>query len=86
MSPRPSAPLTREDRLIWLRINLPLGKPAPKYMMIDLYCPADRCDAALMLYAQQHKLVTWVGPPMIHVRNSIAAYWADPDVCEGSQP
>lgn len=47
---------------------------------------ADRRDAALMLYAQQRKLVTWMGPPMIHVRNSVAAYWADPDVCERSQP
>lgn len=38
----------------------------------------DRRDADLMLYAQQHKLVTWVGPPMIHVRNAVSAYWSDP--------
>lgn len=39
---------------------------------------ADRRDADLMLYAQQHKRVTWVGPPVIEIRNSVAAYWADP--------
>jgi len=43
-----SAPLTREDRLIWLNINFPLGKKAG-LKKSPAYLAADRRDADLML-------------------------------------
>ena len=50
MKPRlPPPPPTKEDRLIWLRLNLPLKKPTPKFMLLDLYRPSDRRDADNML-------------------------------------
>lgn len=70
------AMLTEEDRFAW---GYCLLRWSPG--VVDLYglsMDADRRDADLMLYAQQHKLVTWVGPPMIHVRNAVSAYWCDP--------
>lgn len=53
MKPRKIPALwTREDRLIWLRLNLPLGRPTPRLMVSAAYCDADRRDADLMLGAQ----------------------------------
>lgn len=44
----PSLP-TREDRLIWMRLNLPLGKPVSRVMVSAGYHESDRTDAELML-------------------------------------
>jgi hypothetical protein len=49
MKPLHSAPLTKEDTHIWLRINLPLRKPAPRPLLMVAYLEADRRAAALML-------------------------------------
>jgi len=82
MKPRLNpAPLTTEDGDIWARVvnrsrRCFSSHDAGLYHRVTL--GADRRDADLMLYAQQHKLVTWVGPPMIHVRNAVSAYWSDP--------
>ena len=43
----PSLP-TREDRVIWLRLNLPLNRPTPKIMVGAAYHDSDRRDAELM--------------------------------------
>ncbi len=54
MSPRkiPALP-TREDRLIWLNINLPLLRPHSQRMFCSAaYMEADRRDAHLMFTAQ----------------------------------
>ncbi len=52
----PRALLSREDTRIWLRINLPLGKPAPRPSPIVAYLESDRRDAELMLGAQLQPL------------------------------
>jgi len=44
---------TKEDRLIWLRLNLPLRRPTPKKMVSAAYREADRRDAALMFNAMR---------------------------------
>jgi hypothetical protein len=44
----PSLP-TKEDRLIWLRINLPLLRPHSRIMPSAAYHEADRRDAEQML-------------------------------------
>jgi hypothetical protein len=48
--------LTKEDRLIWLRLNLPLRRPTPRMMVSAAYQDADRRDATLMLGAQVQPL------------------------------
>jgi hypothetical protein len=51
---------TREDRLIWLRLNLPLGKSTPKIMIGYQYHESDRRDAELMLsLAVMKQKATW---------------------------
>ena len=84
MKPRPDLlPLSEEDTAVWhLVVDRFYGlRDAPRYAFIGLWAGSlmqARRDADLMLYAQQHKLVTWVGPPMIAVRNAVSAYWSDP--------
>ncbi len=79
MKPLPTAPWTQEDTDIWVRV---LERHGLYWyaLCLEWFQGQDRRDAELMLYAQQYPLITWVGPPMIHVRNSVAAYWADPEV------
>lgn len=48
MKPLPSAPLTREDKLIWLGINVPLNKKHFGYHYSKAYFASDRRDAELM--------------------------------------
>jgi hypothetical protein len=67
------------------RLTMYWGHRSADFGHFENFCEdSDRRDADLMLYAQQHPLITWVGPPMIHVRNSIAAYWSDPPI--GNEP
>lgn len=51
MKPLPSAPLTREDKLIWLGINVPLNKKHFGYHYSKAYFASDRRDAELMFRA-----------------------------------
>jgi hypothetical protein len=81
MKPRlESAPYTREDYIIWWCVTRTFWCQPGHGFLVELEPAArrsDRRDAEIMFYAQQFKLVTWIDPD-IDVRNSVAAYWADP--------
>jgi hypothetical protein len=61
-----AAPLTREDRLIWLKLNLPLRVKAPTPAPIAIYRLADRLDADLMLLLAECKALAGGGKAMAH--------------------
>jgi hypothetical protein len=71
VKPLPRAPLTKEDRLIWLRINIPLNRP-PRNPLTPAYFLADRRDAALMLFAQQ---IARYGPSAIEISGIRVRGW-----------
>ena len=78
MKPRLVAPLTLEDRDIWIALaERTRTRPGWFASLSFISREQGRRDADLMFYAQQHKLVTWVGPPLIHIRNAVSAYWSD---------
>lgn len=85
MKPLPSAPLTREDKLIWLGINVPLNKKHFGYHYSKAYFASDRRDAELMFKAQDRPEVGLVWVPFdlegvtsgrpIDVRCTAASIW-----------
>lgn len=74
------APPTEEDLEVWCLVayRFSFGDHVRWSALANVTREVAKRDADLMLYAQQHKLVTWVGPPMIAVRNAVSAYWSDP--------
>lgn len=56
---RASALLTREDARIWLRINLPLRKRAPRPLVIVAYQESERRDANLMFALKAGFIPHW---------------------------
>lgn len=75
----PPVPFTREDKLIWLQINIPLNRPPLPCKPLEGYRRSDRRDADLMWAREREKAIEVVCPWAQYRRQWFPTSWGIAD-------